>query len=180
MTRRRFNKYVSFIGLYARNNFSTGRVCICPGVIRERASTHSRASARAVTIERARRLVEKSISSYYARGALQLAVPRRKITKKKGRIDRRNRHVHYALLYGRAFPLSPTLPSLVLSLSCLLRKILLMALCRLELSLSRFPLSFPLNVPTRSDRDGEPWTGKGRERREKDNAIRIKRHGIQR
>lgn len=145
--RRRFNKYVSFIGLYARNNFSTARVS--REYIRERAS--ALASARAVTIERGRRPVEKSISSYYAR-ALQLAVPRRKITKKKGRIDRRNRHVHYALLYGRAllFPFS-------LSLSLSLRTILLVASRRLGFSLS---LSRAFWMSTKPDRDSKWWTGK--------------------
>lgn len=83
------NNYISFIGLYTRNSFSTGRVS-------------PRARPQAITIERLseKLSVEKSISPYYA--DVQLAVPRGGKSRKKGRIDRRNRHVHYALLYGWA------------------------------------------------------------------------------
>lgn len=88
---RYFNKYVSFIGLYMRVI-----------VFFNRSFGTFRAYPRAVTIEWEAPSVEKSIFPYYARACSWQCRGKKTSKKKKGRIDRRNRHVHYALLYGRA------------------------------------------------------------------------------
>lgn len=78
-----FNKYVSFIGLYARNSFSIVRVHLEQPLARARAhatsaSCHNRADGREAP--------GRKIHSSALRAGVQLAVPRWKITKKRGEL----------------------------------------------------------------------------------------------
>lgn len=129
-----FNKYVSFIGLYARNSFSIvhpEQLFACARARATSASCHNRADGR----EAPGRKIHFSI----LRAGVQLAVPRWKITKKKRRIDRRNRSTSITLYYT-------TEPSSLRSFSWFF-------VDWGSLSLP-IPLSFTVN--TRTDRDSEP------------------------
>jgi len=83
-----FDNYVSFIGLYARNSFSTVR-------------QYPRVHKPSQSSDWARSSQSKNPFLHITRGHA-VGSTAAENHEKKGWIDRRNRYVHYALLYGRA------------------------------------------------------------------------------